>query len=1668
MRTANIIFRLLILAVAAFTCTLLFAGGYSTSSSAISSWDGYIIPPKGNHHILIIYVNIIYDTAASDPVANNDIWPQSQTEGINVDTASWPVYINDLIDVEYLPGQTHGMMTRLFAESSFDSLIVTGDCMVVNLKHTTISNGGKFDNIALFDTVVSFINQHGGLNTIHGKSSITDFSNIDSTRFDCITFIVRNSTSDYGFFGVGNGSAGAGDWIKLLTGEGKKFSAFSSTVQCVGNTDISKNPTSIVVHEFSHLLFGGNSFHTSGGHSWGGRMCFPGIQYGYGLMGGASSGLVNCNGYDRYRVGWTNAENTTGWPVTASGVLSNICKEGGNQSFILRDFISTGDVVRIKLPFIELPASNQYIWLENHKMLESNLSFLQYQNTHDCRPEAQKGIYAYYQVGKDTLEGTRNSVYTGYDADNLKIICANGFYDQQYLGTIPGNCINTGPFNYFIDQAPNPLSGNNDLSAYFIDITGDDTLKPSLHAKNAMAKTYYHSPADTVKNLPYLMSNINAFNGLRELSLNTNPAPFNTKTYYHNPTIENNIWVTKPKDEFRNLTEVYLSGLKIVMTPLENDDYQVDITWDNFSLENNVRWTGNIALIEELYVQDGVTLLLNQNRTANTIYRDPESGLFSAPTRFRCAGGSIMVQQDGSNVVLDNKSKLLLEIGSHYLSEGGMLNILNESILQVESGGIFEQRGQSAVNIHNESTLLIEQGGHYIIDGGITSIKSGGRLEIESCATIEIRNGGLLSVESFGEICIHPGAFIIIDSMANLNFAFGFSTGECIGFTPANFEEVVIALPPTHSIQGTTDWQNATFNFTEDLIINPAATFSLTRGSELRFAPGKKIIVERGATLNLSDSKITNLCANHPWGGIEVWGDVSKSQSEYGSQGMVNISDRAVIENAAIGVVAGKTLNEPGDQGISQLDPAYGGGIIVANSAIFRNNQTGIYLTPYENKNSAIGLVLHNAGRISNCEFLCSSDIFNEQVFIKLNSVRGVETYGNLFHQLPSLKASSTGILSINSAFTVKGLIVEEPFSFREIQPSVFMDLNYGIRALGIGSEKTFLVDSAHFINNSTGIYTSANNHFSVIRSYFKMRGLSSSNPRKAGLYVDDHVSGLEVTENKFVGAYTGFEIGTGLSFGATFNNTGGYPNLIYNNQFDSLHVAVHAMNHNLEAEGYSGLGVRCNDFAMNRHAILMINDSTSRGGNGIAPYQGNAEVSACNTFMPSALWEAHIYNHGAPLIYFHPDTSSTQLLVKPGKITPDSVFLFSVNQAYNEPDCCPSDSVSWQEDGYEKLKNSYEGMAKCLRIKEEEYFELVDGGDTGWLLGEINFAQASDALRLHKQLMKLSPWLSDSVLIAAIKAENILPKILTLDILKANPQLVRSTKVLDAVFSRFGRLSEITLKVIAGNAQSLSAKEVLEAEILTHQQEKQKALIRLAIFLMNDTSDLNSREKLLNLMIEQHIPEFWYMAAIMLIEQGNIFDAAGIINTMPEKFGTQQSGEASSENVMAFITKMYALGLTGKSLFVPDSTTIQWLIEAKNDWHQPVATYARNILIANNVIEYKPIFLYPLQVGPLPDKPPVDSEVPPRLSVMKVFPNPAMNYVIVDYDVCHLPESQNESSSITFSSMDGKRVSTIALDKNKNQVLIPLGGYPAGVYMLGFHFAGRQIEVVKVVVLNR
>ena len=147
------------------------------------------------------------------------------------------------------------------------------------------------------------------------------------------------------------------------------------TTQCVGNADIGKNPTSIVCHEISHKLFGGNEFHTSGGNHRGSMelMPFLNIQDGYGLMGCANSSLVGCNGYERWRMHWRHPDApdyiTARDSTNSSHLISDISRADGNRTFRLRDFVTYGDAVRIRLPYTDSSAcANQYIWLENHKV----------------------------------------------------------------------------------------------------------------------------------------------------------------------------------------------------------------------------------------------------------------------------------------------------------------------------------------------------------------------------------------------------------------------------------------------------------------------------------------------------------------------------------------------------------------------------------------------------------------------------------------------------------------------------------------------------------------------------------------------------------------------------------------------------------------------------------------------------------------------------------------------------------------------------------------------------------------------------------------------------------------------------------------------------------------------------------------------------------------------------------------------------------------------------------------------------------------------------------------------------------------------------------------------------------------------------------------------------
>lgn len=122
-----------ILIILLFTPTFMFGQNHS--------WDGWVIKPNGKYHYLNIFVNVIYDVHPeyNNQFSNPTFWPpvtDPSLEGIN--TAAIPNYLLDFMDTVYLPGQLHGTCTRLYGESSFDSLQITGDFVVVNIKESTV------------------------------------------------------------------------------------------------------------------------------------------------------------------------------------------------------------------------------------------------------------------------------------------------------------------------------------------------------------------------------------------------------------------------------------------------------------------------------------------------------------------------------------------------------------------------------------------------------------------------------------------------------------------------------------------------------------------------------------------------------------------------------------------------------------------------------------------------------------------------------------------------------------------------------------------------------------------------------------------------------------------------------------------------------------------------------------------------------------------------------------------------------------------------------------------------------------------------------------------------------------------------------------------------------------------------------------------------------------------------------------------------------------------------------------------------------------------------------------------------------------------------------------------------------------------------------------------
>ena len=158
-------------------------------------------------------------------------------------------------------------------------------------------------------------------------------------------------------------------------------------------------------------------------------------DYFYGRQGWGMMALdlapFNCAlGWERWYLNWIDiqANNIPADIKSASDLTAT-------GEYILRDYMTHGDVIRIKIPS-HRHGKNQYLWLENHQrtnLFDKRRTLSDNCNPPNLYPTDKKGVVAYIESINDDRTNPGNHTFEDRDAANaVKWLHPKGNYDYGY------------------------------------------------------------------------------------------------------------------------------------------------------------------------------------------------------------------------------------------------------------------------------------------------------------------------------------------------------------------------------------------------------------------------------------------------------------------------------------------------------------------------------------------------------------------------------------------------------------------------------------------------------------------------------------------------------------------------------------------------------------------------------------------------------------------------------------------------------------------------------------------------------------------------------------------------------------------------------------------------------------------------------------------------------------------------------------------------------------------------------------------------------------------------------------------------------------------------------------------------------------------------------------
>lgn len=831
--------------------------------------------------------------------------------------------------------------------------------------------------------------------------------------------------------------------------------------------------------------------------------------------------------------------------------------------------------------------------------------------------------------------------------------------------------------------------------------------------------------------------------------------------------------------------------------------------------------------------------------------------------------------------------------------------------------------------------------------------------------------------------------------------------------------------------------------FKGTLTINPNVTLTI-QNMTVRFHPDAKLVISaangqpNGARLNLVNTTLNGLNCSQTWEGVRILGNPTQAHlNTY--QGLMNMGTNSRIENARIAVAMWDGSNYNTSGGIAQ----------VANST-FLNNRRDVEVVKYP-----------STGTFQTYTFfdLCNFTINNSYLFPTIDHRAVVAQYRDLRFKGCTFANDNTSFQSsaLNNMIGVWGFDASFSVAQSTITPSVrsvFRKLFNGVRATRFFANEPYVVQRTDFNQNQMGVLSEGANNFVVnLQNTFNV-GNNSNFTSNTGLFINQG-SGFNVRDNIFTGI-------TGVtSFGSVVRNTNlsvDADNTIYRNTFTNLNIANQPEGYNRRSgDQAGGLYYFCNTQSQNGYDIRVLPDyAYTNPWQGIKALQGlniSGQLrSAQNTFShTSQPLNSDLYNDPNSLVqnlvYYwdgaNPAPTTPTYNSAPPKVT--LVQGVTKNCASGNPyqlNIAEFNSYGFEATSYEQAKADYLNTKYIYNL-------LIDDGNKEAIKQEIDYEWSSDAWELRNNLLAKSPNLSEEVLTHAAQ-KNILPPALLFEVCLANIRSSRRATFIEKLETTFTTsLPSYMIDILKNYQEPETYRKAIEEQYATASAQLSGTYQELLTYLLIDTNDRSE----LTIQLLEDVP--LNTAKLTLIEtyaaKGRTSDAQTLINTLrnqnPDDLPLNQDLDVSE----------FALSKSGNysNLSETDLTFLQQI--ASEPTH---AGYVR----ANNLLRFVGLSQYnvlPLDIIPSSfkkDQPIAQTQQQTNDAELKLYPNPAKDYLTIDYTV------YTSASNLVIEILDntGKIVASTTATLNKNHrgiTNISIADLPAGSYFVAAKDGSKTVS---------